>query len=353
MGRLLPLHARGRAALRPRRADRAARGDRLRVPAAGAGDARRPGRTAGAVAAPAGGGHTELGHSLLPVRLRRTDADRRFHLRAQRGRAAVRRHRRLRLAGRADVVVARAGAGDRLCRRDRAGGRLVGPGCRTGRAGGGRRARRDRAVRPGQQLYQAPPDRRAAAGRGHRQPGRGGHCAGTAGGMAVAGAHAHRQRLVPRDRPRHRLYGDRLHPVLPASCPCRPDARGVGDLPDPGVRRAVGHPVPGRTADAEHGGRLRGDPVGHIAVHRYAGPRQARERQRGQRRQQQGFAAAPGPLRAAPETTRRPGRTPCEGGARRPASDRTTDAGRTAAGWPVTHRLLNPHMRLPTPSVIG
>lgn len=88
-----------------------------------------------------------------------------------------------------------------------------------------------------------------------------------------------------------------------------PDARGVGDLPDPGVRRAVGHPVPGRTADAEHGGRLRGDPAGHVAVHRCAGPRQAREHQRGERRrQQQGFAAAPGPLRAAPEATRRPGR---------------------------------------------
>ena len=94
------------------------------------------------------------------------------------------------------------------------------------------------------------------------------HRARTAGLLAVARANAHRQRVAARHCTGYRMHGRGLHPLLQTRRARGADARGIGHLPDPGVWRAVGHPVPGRATDAQHGDRLRRHPARHVALDR-------------------------------------------------------------------------------------
>ena len=70
-------------------------------------------------------------------------------------------------------------------------------------------------------------------------------------------------RLGCRNRTRRALHRDRLHPVLQADRTGRAGDCGDGDVPDPGLRDAVGRPVPRRNGVRDDAGRLRDHPRRH------------------------------------------------------------------------------------------
>ena len=66
------------------------------------------------------------------------------------------------------------------------------------------------------------------------------------------------------------VYRGRIHPLLPPDRAGRASDGHDGDLPDPGLRDALGRSVPRRRSHGDDAGRLRGHPRWHRARHRAA-----------------------------------------------------------------------------------
>ncbi|CAG9260967.1 conserved hypothetical protein [Burkholderia cepacia] len=205
---------------------------------------------------------TELGHPVLPVRVRRADAVGRRDVGDQRDDAALGRARGLPVAEGQAVAAACARPRDRVRRRAHA---RVEPdrecawrnGRRGDRARRRRGARRDAAVRYRGQLHEAQADRRRSARQRDRQHDRLDRPAAAVRDRHLAGRAGQRARVGLGARARRRLHGHRVFHLLLPDRACRPRPRHHRDVRDSGVRPAVGRAVPRRTRVGRDDRRLR------------------------------------------------------------------------------------------------